>query len=616
MAPASESFHTPLSRALGGNCTFDSPRACGTVRAMKSLSRLFLASAAAFSLLVIPALRGADDYKPGPDSLPQPGVPKGETIKGVFDQSKIFPGTTRDYTVYLPQQLVRTKPAPVMVLQDGGGFSAPTVFDNLIHKLEIPTLVGVFVMHGRVKAPNTNALDRFNRSYEYDGLGDAYARFLLEELLPFIAAKHGVTLSTNGTDRAIGGASSGAIAAFTAAWERPDAFTRVFSAIGTYVGLRGGNVYPTLVRKFEPKPIRVYLQDGSADQNIYGGDWWKANEELERSLKFAGYEVEHAWGDGGHNGKHGTAVFPDALRFLWKDWPALPKAGLGSPQLKEVALPGEGWQLVAEGYKFTEGPAANATGEVFFNDIPNSKTYKIGRNGGVTEFLSDTKRSNGQAFGPDGRLYVCAMDAEKILAHDADRHATVIAEGIRANDIVVANNGNIYVTDPNWSGANTNTSRVWLLRPNGEKSIVDTGLKFANGLTLSPDQTLLYVADSRAHWIYSYQIAADGTLKHKQRYYHLHVPDTADDSGADGLRVDRDGRLYVATRLGIQVCDQAGRVNFIIPTPNGKISNLTFGGENNDILYATCGDKVFQRKLKVKGAHAWQVPNKPAGPRL
>jgi sugar lactone lactonase YvrE/enterochelin esterase-like enzyme len=561
-------------------------------------------------------VRAADDYKPGPDSLPQPGVPKGESVKGTFDQSKVFPGTTRDYTVYIPQQLDRAKAAPVMVLQDGGGFSAPTAFDNLIHKKEIPALIGVFVVHGRVKAPSTNAIDRFNRSYEYDGLSGDYARFLLDELFPFIEAKHGVKFSTNGTDRAIGGASSGAICAFTAAWERPEAFTRVFSAIGTYVGLRGGNIYPTIIRKFEPKALRVYLQDGSADQNIYGGDWWKANEEMERALKFAGYEVEHAWGDGGHNGKHGTAIFPDALRFLWKDWPALPKAGGGSPQLKEILLPGENWQLVAEGYKFTEGPAANAKGEVFFNDVPNSKTYKISPNGAVTEFIADSKKGDGQAFGPDGRLYAVAGGEQKIIAYDGSGSASVIAEGFRGNDIVVANNGNLYVTDPNWTGANTNTSRVWLIKPGGEKKVVDTGLKFSNGLTLSPDQTLLYAADSRSHWVYSYQIAADGTLKFKQRYYHLHMPDTADDSGADGMRVDRDGRLYVATRLGIQVCDQAGRVNCIIPTPNGKVANFTFGGENFDTLYAACGDKIFKRKLKVKGAHAWQPPNKPANPRL
>jgi sugar lactone lactonase YvrE len=118
----------------------------------------------------------------------------------------------------------------------------------------------------------------------------------------------------------------------------------------------------------------------------------------------------------------------------------------------------------------------------------------------------------------------------------------------------------------------------------GEKKVVDTGLRLCIGLCLSPDQSLLYVADSRTHWAYSYQIQPDGSLAHKQKYYHLHLPDTADDSGADGMRTDRDGRLYVATRLGLQVCDQAGRINCIIPTPNGKVSNLTFGGAKFDTI--------------------------------
>ncbi len=360
----------------------------------------------------------------------------------------------------------------------------------------------------------------------------------------------------------------------------------------------------------------MYLQDGSADQNIYGGDWWMANLEMERSLKFAGYEVEHAWGDGGHNGKHGTAVFPDALRFLWKGWPELPKAGLGSPQLKELLVPGADWQLVGEGYKFTEGPTANAAGEVFYNEGPSSTTYKVGPDGKPVVFLADSKKGDGQRFGPDGRLYSVAAATQQILAWDTAGKATVIADGFRGNDLVVANNGNIYVTDPNWTGANTNTSKVWLIKPDGSKQIVDTGLKFSNGVTLSPDQTLLYVADSRSHWVYSYQIKADGTLQQKQRYFHLHMPDTADDSGADGLRTDRDGRLWVATRLGLQVCDQAGRVNCIIPTPNGKSSNLTFGGPNGDVLYVTAGDKVFRRQLKVKGADHAAKPSKPGVPRL
>ena len=546
-------------------------------------------------------------------------VPKGEVAKYTFENSKIFPGTVRDYWVYVPQQYDPDKPACLHVNQDGIQFNAPEVFDRLIQSKEMPVAIGVFIMHGRVKAPSEAALDRFNRSYEYDGLGDSYVRFLLEELLPDVEKRMAsdgrpIRLSRDGNDRAIAGSSSGAICAFTAAWERPDAFRRVFSAVGTYVGLRGGNNNATLIRKFEPKPIRIFLEDGSNDLNIYGGDWWMANQEMERALSFAGYEVNHAWGDGEHNGKHATEMFADAMRWLWKDWPAPVKAGAGSPQLQQILIGGEDWQLVADGYKFTEGPAVNAQGEVFYNDVPSSKTYKVGLDGKVSTFLSETNKGDGQRFGPDGRLYAVAGGTEQIVAYDDAGKPTVIADGFRGNDLVVRHDGSIYVTHPGWNG--TDPSKIWLISPSGEKKVVDTGLRFSNGLTLSPDQSLLFVADSRSHWIYSYQIQADGTLGYKQRYYHLHVPDTADDSGADGMRVDRNGRLYVATRMGIQVCDQAGRVNAIIPTPNGKTSNLCFGGPDFDILFATCGDRVYRRKVKVKGAEAFQPPIKPAAPKL
>ncbi len=563
----------------------------------------------------------AETYPDHPDSKQQTGVPKGEVLKFTFENSKIFPGTWREYSVYIPAQYTPDKPACVYVNQDGVQWQAPVVFDNLIHKKEMPVTIGVFVMHGRVRAAQADAaLDRFNRSYEYDGLGDSYVRFILDELLPDVETKKAsdgrpIRLSKNGNDRAIGGSSSGAICAFTAAWERPDAFSRVFSAIGTYVGLRGGDRYHTLIRKYEPKPIRIYLQDGSKDLNIYGGDWWMSNQTMERALSFAGYEVQHIWGDGAHNGRHGTAIFPEAMRWLWKDWPQPVKAGQSkNATIAALLVPGESWQLVSEGYRFTEGSAVNAKGEVFFNDVPNSKTYKVGLDGKVSLFLSDTKRGDGQIFGPDGRLYSVASAEGKIIAYDAEGKASIITDGIKGNDLVVAKNGNIYLTNPGSGGADP--SKIWLIKPNGEKKVVDTGLLFSNGITLSPDQTLLYVDDMRSHWVYSYQILPDGTLQHKQRYYWLHVPDTADESGADGMRVDRDGRLYVATRMGIQVCDQAGRVNAIIPTPNGKISNITFGGENFDTIFATCGDKVYKRKLNTKGANGWDAPIKPAAPRL
>ncbi len=590
---------------------------------MKTVFRLTCAFTWA---LLAPALHAVNDYVPGPDSKPQPGVPQGELIKFVFDASKIFPGTTRDVTVYVPKQYDPAKPACVHINQDGMSWNAPVVFDNLIARGELPILIGVFVTPGVVKArdPATQQ-DHYNRSFEYDGLGDAYARFLLEEVLPAVEMKstkdgRAIHLSHSGNDRAICGASSGGIAAFTAAWERPGEFTRVFSARGTFVNLRGGDIYQILIRKTEPKPLRVFLQGGSNDLNLYGGDWWMANQTMERSLTYAGYEVAHAWGDGGHDDKHPYAIFPEVVRWLWKGWPTPVKAGrLPNERIAPFFIEGAGWQLVGEGYKFTEGPAVNAAGEVFFNDINGSKTYKVALDGQVVEVVADSHRANGQHFGPDGRRYVVGGD-KKIRAYDPAGAETVIAEDLACNDIVVAHNGNIYVTNPlaNDSASPARaSSKVWLIRPDGTKREVDSGgVRYANGITLSPDQSLLYVADYYSHWIYSYSVQPDGTLTNKQRFDWLHAPDGADDAGPDGLRCDRDGLLYVATRLGIQVCDQTGKVQVIIPTPNRRVANLVFGGEKFDTLFATCGDKVFKRKLAKIGANAWDVPSKPPKPHL
>ncbi len=561
----------------------------------------------------------AAGYPPGPDSRPQPGVPKGEVLHFTFDHSKIFPGTFRDYWVYVPAQYQPGRTTCLYVNQDGLQWNAPTVFDNLIDKKEMPVTIGVFVMHGRVRAANgSTALDRFNRSYEYDGLGPNYARFLLEELLPDVETKktsdgRPIHFSHEGKDHAIGGSSSGAVCAFTAAWERPDQFSRVFSAIGTYVGLRGADRYPTLLRKYETKPLRVFLQDGSADQNIYAGDWWMENQMMERALAFAGNEVEHAWGEGGHNGEQGTQVFPDAMRWLWKGWPEPVKpARSRNAFLNEILLPNEGWRTAAQGLSAPEGLAANGKGELFFADTAAGKSYRLG--GGTAEPLANgPRRSVGHAFGPDGRLYTVTADG-RVTAQDAGGRSTSLASGVRGRDLVVASSGNIYVTETGPAGAAA--GKVWLIERNGQKRVVDTGLLSPTGITLSPDQTLLYVAEAASHWVYSYQIQPDGSLAARQQYDWLHLSDTADASHAGGMCVDRDGRLYVATDLGIQVCDQAGRVNCILPLPGGAVTDVCFGGPNGETLYATAGGTIYQRRLAIRGAHAWDAPNKPTAPRL
>jgi gluconolactonase len=556
-----------------------------------------------------------DDYTLGPDSQIQDGVPRGEVTQYTWT-SKVFPGTVRDYWVYVPKQYDPSRPACVMIFQDGAGYvkpdgnwRVPVVFDNLIHKKQMPVTLGIFINPGVVPATSDNVLARFNRSFEYDSLGDRYARFLLEEILPEVEKKY--NLAKDGNSRAIAGASSGAICAFTAAWERPEEFSRVFSTIGTYVGLRGGNDYPTLVRKTEPKPIRVFLQDGSNDINGYGGNWFLANQEMLSALEFSGYDVKNVWGDGGHNSKHGGAILPDALQWLWRDYPAPTKpAGPSKQPLMNILASGEAWQQVSEGHRFTEGPATNAKGEVFFTDIPNNRIHKIGLDGKVTVFKEDTGGANGLMFGPDGRLYACQNGRKRIVAYDMAATETVIAEGLESNDLAITHKGDIYVTDPG-------NKQVWFVNAKGEKRVADSGIARPNGVVLTPDQSLLLVADTTGQMVYSFQIQSDGSLTHKQPYFHLHMADAATQSGADGLTVDTQGYLYVTSQVGLQVCDQAGRVNAIISKPQRAwLSNVVFGGPALDELYVTCADKVYRRKTKAKGVLSFQAPIKPTAPRL
>ena len=269
---------------------------------------------------------GVDDYKLGPDSLPQDGVSQGEVTKHQWT-SKIFPGTVRDYWIYVPRQYDSAKPACVMIFQDGGSyvststngqFRTPTVFDNLIHKKEMPVTIGIFINPGEVPPSDEGQKARSNRSFEYDTLSDQYVRFLVEEILPEVAKSYNLTKDAKG--RAIAGISSGGICAFTAAWERPDVFSKVLSHVGSFTNIRGGHNYPALIRKTEKKAIRVFLQDGSGDLDNLFGNWPLANQEMAAALKFSHYEYQFVLGDGGHNGKQGGSLLPDSLRWLWKDY--------------------------------------------------------------------------------------------------------------------------------------------------------------------------------------------------------------------------------------------------------------------------------------------------------
>ncbi len=293
---------------------------------MKSIAcfRLFSPALLAAILTTTHVAQAADDYTLGPDSQRQEGVPEGTVTKHSWNNSRVFKGTERDYWVYVPKQYDGQTPACVMVFQDGGNyvdneksFRVPIVFDNLIHKGQMPVTVGIFINPGVIPAAESGQAPRKNRSFEYDSLSPGYADFLLKEILPEVGKS--VKLTDKPEERVIGGISSGGICAWTVAWEHPEAFQKVLSHVGSFTNIRGGHVYPALIRKTEPKPIRVFLQDGSGDLDNVHGNWPLANQQMASALKFMGYDYQFVYGDGGHNGKHGGALLPESLRWLWKD---------------------------------------------------------------------------------------------------------------------------------------------------------------------------------------------------------------------------------------------------------------------------------------------------------
>ncbi len=278
-------------------------------------------------ICVVAVSASAEEAALGPDSLVQDGVPVGVVTKHEW-RSKVFEGTVRDYYIYVPAQYDKRLAAHVMVFQDGhayvkldGQVRVPTVFDNLIHKKEMPVTIGVFVnpghlvLNGEGKRPKS-PWKSSNRSVEYDTLSSDYATFLIDEILPEVGKSY--TLTTNASERAICGMSSGGICAFTVAWERPDAFQKVISHIGSFTNIRGGDRYPGIIRKAELRPIRVFLQDGSNDLNNQHGNWWLGNQQMMSALEFREYDVRFVKGEGGHSGKHGGAIFPDTLRWIWR----------------------------------------------------------------------------------------------------------------------------------------------------------------------------------------------------------------------------------------------------------------------------------------------------------
>ncbi|MCB1278288.1 alpha/beta hydrolase-fold protein [Prosthecobacter sp.] len=607
------------------------------------------------ALLLLTRLAAAEPEFPlTEDSKPQSQVPKGALIKDSYTAKEggVFPGTQRGYEIYLPAGLDKSKPAAFMVFQDGVIYQAPVVFDNLIANKDIPPLIGIFIKPGIVPAANENALPRFNRSYEYDSITPTYSQFLIDEFLPAIEAKHGIKLSTDPNHAAIAGNSSGGICAFMVAWHRPDRFRRVFTGVGTYVGIHGADQQPVLVRKFEPKPLRVFLQSGASDNNLYCGDWWMANQMMERSLTWAGYDVNHAWGEGGHNQKHASQIFPDVLRWLWRDWQTdieVKSNPKGESNWKGFEVVGEGeWEGVLHDPATDHFPAlraemaSTADGTVYVHKgaVENVTSFvRLDAHGGKQEVKVHSKGgSSGFKAGPNGclRLFFAVEHPNKFA-----RIVDVTSNGNVEREIRFGDKENEY--DPpctNHSGvccdslgrfyfAGCNDALIGRVDVDGsyhylhgEKLHSEVLGSSGGSICLSPDQSLLYITGYNSR-IDCVQLRMEPPLfQHPQHFYLTEDPyGLPFPARTHAMCVDTNGWLYVATSLGIQVCDQAGRVNFIIPTP-GEPRDICFGGKDLGELFVACHDKhyrthIYKRSTKAKGVvSGQQAPIKPPPPKL
>lgn len=572
---------------------------------------------------------GGSDYV-APDIKPEAILP-GEVKNAPFTASRIFPGTQRQVTVFIPAQYDGSKPACVYVKFDGYNPVEKGLLERMIATKEMPVTIGIFVSPGDLPAPMKNTLGRRNRDLEYDGMGDKNVRFLTEELLPFVAQQWSLKLSPSGNDRCIAGGSSGGIAAFNAAWERPEAFSRVYCNSGSFVAFRGGHEFPTLVRKTEAKPIRAFLTTGTRDMENAAGDWFLLDQEMDKALRFSGYDYRFHIINGSHVAGY-YDYFQEAMSYLWKGWPLPVRTGSSAPRLRDVLLPNEGWQPVdwhratasprkrgtksaAPTISGLRGAACNAAGEVLFIDAAENKVYAIGLDGRVGVFLTDAGKANSLSIGPQGEIYAVSRVTGKIMRYDVNGRGTLVASGIPGDYVLAVPGGGLYVTVNGRAETKSEagSGEVWFVK-DGKKRRVASGLKHAAGLTFRPDQWLLAVAEGDSKWATSYQMEPDGNLSHPERYFWLHVLDSDDNAGTESACYAREGQVFFATRAGVQICADDGPTQGILPLPDrDRVQSVCLGGREMDTLYAFAGERIWKRQVKVHANGAFSPWTKVNG---
>ena len=613
-----------------------------------------------FSLLLTAAMAlPAQDYTLGPDSQPQDGVPKGTVTKFVLPPGKSYPGTPHNCAVYVPAQYDASKPTPFMIFLDGSqalgnSMRVPVVFDNLIAKHDLPPMIAIFVDPGILPVVSDADQNRYNRIYEYDSVTPRFSEFLLNELIPAVARNY--NLSKNPDDRGLSGVSTGAVGAFAAAWNRPDQFHRVLSFIGTYVSMKGADALPALVRKTEPKPIRIWMQDGTQDHIVapepFGsspfGSWPINNQVMHEALEFAGYDVKFEMGTEAHNLKQGGADLPDALRWLWRGYPepivvhepaAAHEAGYDTTnRVFSTIYLDKPWQQIGGDYGPITSLTSDSKGNVYLPEEANKKILRVDPQGKTTTFAEAPSPSPILHVGPGDRLYawipaLTVLDnpdrgalvswstaggvaGDKKIHAKGDQFAIPGAGQFIEMDFAVMRDGTVYAL------TEFDAKRI---DPSGRVSValawgtLQRELGPRSRIALSPDQSMAVIVDqiSRSGW--SFQIAADGSLQNGEPFYRLEVSEAP--SGAAWVyekgnpAEDTDGMVYFPTALGIQVAMQNGRIVEILNPPipgGGPLTAMTFAGPGEqNWLYVAQDGKLFRRPVKVTGANAWTVVKPP-----
>lgn len=482
------------------------------MKALLNCSKLILTAVIILSAFSLSAQQAQNaSYPDDPARIAMPADQQGTVIDRTFDNSTIYPGTTRTIKIYVPKQYDGSTPACLLVCLDGAVYyGMTTVMDNLIATGEMPTTIGVFVNPGVIYDKEGNVV-RYNRSNEFDRIDGTFARFLETEVLPMvenITLEDGrkLNISKRAADHAITGASSGGICSFVAAWARPDLFSRVYCTVGTFVSMRGGHTIPALIRKTEPKPLRIYMHDGEFDAwNPLFGDWFEYNKLTETALNFAGYEYTHRWDRSKHNIYHGAKLFPDAMRWLWRGYPNAPKAGKSlNNMLTTVLADSCNWEEATQ------------------------------------------------------------IDRDAIFAHNAAQSA--FAKKLNISNSIALHNGNAY-------GANEN-GELWLKRPNEKPIKLNTLPNGGNEIAIYPNATLLVQTEKHSNWLIAYTINEDGTLSNGEQFYWLHNTPNRTQIEGNSPFFDTLGNLYIATESGIQIADQNGRVRAILPSPEGSIARM------------------------------------------